>query len=97
MVLYKQYFKEMLEQNKELFANFKLIHDDYLKNPESIQDNFNLQGKAVVEVIRHWENKLCGKTERGTYSRYSANLSEKFRAEIKKIYPKIDFVGVKFS
>lgn len=87
----------MLEQNKELFAKFKKAHDEYIKNPESMQDMFNSEGKAVVEVIRRWENKLCGKTERGTYSRYSANLSEKFWGEIKKVYPKIDFVGVKFS
>lgn len=92
--LYKQYFKEMLEQNKEAFSAFKKTHDLYVQNPDSMQEKFNNEGKPIIEIIRKYENKLCGKSERGSYGRYSAQLSEKFWGEVKKVYPKIDFVGV---
>lgn len=96
-VRYKQAFQEMYDQNKDLFDSFKSIHDGFQKNPESFQFRFNKAGKKVIEVIREHEAKLCGKTERGVYSKFSGNLSDKFWGEVKQRFPKIDFVGVKVS
>lgn len=95
MTRYKEAVKEMLEQNKELFDNFRPIHDKYSEDPEKWQDQFNAEGRIISDVLRRWENKLCGKSERGTYGKYSSNLAEKFRSEVKVHFPKIDFIGVK--
>ncbi len=96
-VRYKQAVDEMYEQNKELFAAFKPLHDKYMQNPEDFQDEFNEKGRAISDVLRKAENKLCGKSERGAFGKYSQNLADKFREEVKKTYPRIDFIGVKIS
>lgn len=83
----------MLEENKELFENFKNIHDAYVLNPGLNQDRFNNAGRDVVDVIREYERKLCGNMNAGKYGAFSSNLSQKFWDEIRKVYRKIDFVG----
>ncbi len=87
----------MYSKNKELFDSFKKVHDGFIKDPESFQFRFNKIGKKVLEIVQEHENKLCGKTERGVYNKFSGNLSEKFRQEVKTLFTKIDFVGVKIS
>lgn len=83
----------MLTDNKDLFDNFKSVHDAYALNPELNQARFNDIGKEVVEVIREYERKLCGNMNSGAYGAFSSNLSQKFWDEIRKVYRKIDFVG----
>lgn len=90
-------FTLMAEEHKELFANFKEIHDEYTLNPPEWQKLFNQYGGEVTDVIREYERRLCAKQTRGNYGRFSANLSEKFWGEVKKMFPKIDFVGVALS
>lgn len=85
---------EMLEENKELFSEFKPIHDAYMVNPSANQAKYNAIGSDVMDVIREYERKLCAKMGAGQYSKFSMNLSEKFMEEIKTIYPKIMFIGV---
>ena len=87
----------MVSENKELFTNFKDIHDNYALNPPEWQKIFNEYGKEVVEIIREYERRLCANMATGKYGAFSANLSEKFWNEVKKIFPKIDFVGVKIT
>ena len=84
----------MLLEHKELFDEFKPIHDAYLINPQANQAKFNDAGARVMDVIREYERRLCAKMGAGQYSKFSANLSEKFMEEVKKIFPKIMFVGV---
>lgn len=84
----------MLEENKELFDEFKPIHDAYVLNPAANQAKYNTIGSTVMDVIRDYERKLCAKMGAGQYSKFSMNLSEKFMEEIKNIYPKIMFIGV---
>lgn len=91
---FKEYFQMMLENNKELFENFKNIHDHYTLEPEKYQKVFNEYGKEILDVVQDWENRLCSKSEGGSYSRYSTNLSEKFREEVKKYLPKINSIGL---
>lgn len=92
--LYQKILQEMFEVHKSLFSKFKDIHDRYKEAPEKHQAEFNKIGEQVLGIIRKYENKLCGTTERGGYSKYSTHLSEKFWSGIRAVYPKIDFVGV---
>ncbi|MEX2028110.1 MAG: hypothetical protein WD988_01245 [Candidatus Curtissbacteria bacterium] len=91
---YKEYFQTMLEENKEMFENFKNIHDHYTLEPQKYQKVFNDYGKEILEVVQDWENRLCSKSEGGGYGRYSTNLADKFRGEVKKYLPKINSIGL---
>ncbi len=97
MSKYKLVVDEMVAANKELFDNFKEIHDEYAMNPEAWQKLLNQYGAEVVEIIRDYERKLCIKMGTGKYGQFSQNLSQKFWDEVRKIFPKIDFVGVKIQ
>ena len=87
----------MISENKELFDNFKGVHDAYVINPVANQLRFNQIGGEVVDVIRNYERKLCGNMNSGAYGSFSQNLSQKFWDEIRKVYKKIDFVGAKIT
>ncbi|MFZ5535336.1 MAG: hypothetical protein ACOY3M_04280 [Patescibacteria group bacterium] len=94
MTKYRAAVQQMLEENKELFDEFKPIHDAYVLNPAANQAKYNAIGASVMDVIREYERRLCAKMGAGQYSKFSMNLSEKFMEEIKNIYPKIMFIGV---
>lgn len=91
---YKEFFQSMLEENKELFENFKDIHDHYTLEPGKYQKKFNSYGSEILEIVQDWENRLCSKAEGSGYGKYTLNLSEKFRAEVKKYLPKINYIGL---
>lgn len=97
MTKYKHYFQQMLEANQSVFTDFKKIHDLFAADQKTYQAEFNEKGEIIMEIIRDWEKRLCSRMEGGKNGVYSANLSEKFRAEVKKVFPKIDLVGVKLS
>ena len=84
----------MNEENKDLFDNFKHVHDAFILNPEANKARFNEVGAEVLDVVREYERILCGKTESGGYGKFSTNLSRRFWDEVRKAYRKIDFVGV---
>jgi len=94
MSKYRAAVQQMLEENKELFDEFKPIHDAYVLNPAINQAKYNTIGSDVMDVIREYERKLCSKMGAGQYSKFSTNLSEKFMEEISSIYPKIMFIGI---
>lgn len=91
---YKEYFNLMLKDHKEVFENFKDIHDHYTMEPQKYQKMFNDYGKEILEVVQEYENRLCAKSEGSGYGRYSANLSDKFREEVKRYIPKINSIGL---
>ena len=95
MKLYQKLFQEMLTKHEPLFAHFKEVHDQYVKNPDAVKAEFNKTGAEVLEVIRKYENQLVGSPERSQYSKFSTQLSEKFWSGVRQLFPKIDFVGVK--
>jgi len=95
MQKYQQYYEEMIDQNQKLFDSFFPIHDAYAKDQDKNRDEFNKIGQKIIEIIRLWESKLCGKSEGGGYAKYSHNLAEKFWNLIRKDFPYIDFVGCK--
>lgn len=84
----------MLEYNHDLFVGFKKIHDQFVEDPSSVKEDFNLEGEKVLRVIRRYENQLCNKSESGKYGKYSENLSEKFWEEVRIHLPQIGKVGM---
>ena len=97
MPKYRECFREMISLHEDKFASFKELHDKYDLDQKKWQQDFNEQGKEVVEIIREWEQKLCGKMERGDKAVYSARLAEKFWGEVKAFFPMIDYVVVTIS
>lgn len=95
MSKYKQMFDAMVSENKELFDNFSDIHREYTMSPHEWQKLFNEYGAEIVELIRDYERKLCAQMAKGQYGKFSEGLSEKFWIEVKKVFPKIQFVGVR--
>lgn len=91
---YKKIVVLMTQQNKELFENFKDIHDNYALNPTEWQKLFNEYGGEVMDVIREYERKLLSNMGTGKYGQFSAKVSEKYWDEVRKLFSKINFVGV---
>ncbi|HLD92121.1 MAG TPA: hypothetical protein VI795_01855 [Patescibacteria group bacterium] len=91
---YKDYFERMIDNNKEDFKKFNVLYNKYIKSQDELQDQFNNEGKKILEIIRQWEGKLCSQTEKAGFGNYSTNLSEKFWTEVRKTYPLIDYIGV---
>jgi len=93
MVKYKQQVQDMIEWNKELFTQFRQVHDRYILNPKEVQEEFTEIGMKVMPIVKRFENNLCAKSESGRYGKFSSNLSDKFWGEVRAIFPKIDFIG----
>ena len=97
MTKYKKTFDEMIDKNREIFIKFKITHDMYTNDKKTWTYQFNKERSQVIEIIQEYEDILCKHSEQGQFSKFSANLSEKFWSEVRKNYPSIDFVGVKIS
>ena len=97
MTKYKQVFMEMIKDHEVEFAKFKDIHDNFAKDRKTFQEEFDREGQKILEIIKEYEDLLTLKTDRGSFSKYSTNLSDKFRDQVRAFFPKIDFVGVKIS
>lgn len=91
---YQDYFRMMLEQNKDLFDEFKNIHDRYGMEQDKLQNEFNEIGKKVQIIIKQWEDKLCGHSEGSGYASFTGGLAQKFQDEIRKAFPMIDNIGI---
>ena len=97
MAKYREYFENMLNDNKEVFGQFRRLHDNYSVNPEVWQEKFNSEGEKILEIVREYENRLCANTERGQYNKYSAKLAEKFKLLVRQKFPMIDYIGLKVN
>lgn len=85
----------MLEDHRDQLLDFKQIHDKFVEDPDAYKKEFNEKGVIVVEMVREYEKKLTAQQSKGQYSKFSANLSDKFWDQIRTFLPQIDFVGVK--
>ncbi len=94
---YKKYYELMMEQNRELFDEFRPIHDKYKQNRQQYQQELNEKGKRVVDTIRNWERKLCRAMGKSKYSKYAEKLSEKFWNLVRDDFDQIDMVGLKIE
>jgi hypothetical protein len=91
---FKETFTEMVTKHENEFDTFQELHDKYEKEPKKYQAEFNSEGAKIMEIVREYENRLCGHMENTKNATYSANLAEKFRGEIKRYLPKLDMIGV---
>ena len=94
MTKYQEYYNRMIESNKELFDEFRKVHDTYALHPDENQDEFNSVGDKVMEAMREWENKLCMQSEKGGYAHFTTGLAEKFKNVARKDFPEIDNIGL---
>lgn len=92
---YKEAFEQMIRDNKEIFENFKKIHDAYALNEAANQEKFNEVGKEVMNIVRKYEDILCKRSEVNGFGEYTSKLAEKFQNEVRKNFPKIDQIGIK--
>lgn len=90
MAKYKEYFQEMVEQNKVLFDEFKKLHDNYDKDPTKYQNEFEEKRSYMTLLIQRYISRLCMKMESGKYGKFSSNLADKFWQEVRLHFPKID-------
>ena len=86
-----------MSEHEELFTKFAEVHAKYSEDKQQWQDEYNAQGEQILVIIRDWEQRLCGHSEKGQYAKFSSKLAEKFWDEIKAYFPLIDFVGVKVT
>lgn len=86
----------MMAENKETFIIFKLLNDSLDNSPnDSVKRaEFNKLGEKILEIVKKYEDILCGRTETSHFGKYSANLSEKFWGELRKNFSLIDEIGV---
>lgn len=87
----------MLEEHKDFFDTFKVLHDKYKENPEENQEKFNVEGEKALEIIRRYEQGLVAKSTTSQYAKFSGNLSDKYMEAVRGYFPMIDFVGVEIS
>lgn len=94
MTKYKEYCLQMFDNHKDIFDEFRPLHDKYHKEPSRHQDEFNAKGAKVMEIIKEWEDKLCSRSEGNGYASFTAGLAEKFMEEVRKEFPMIDRIGL---
>ena len=92
---FKQLYLDMIKQNQKIFDEFKIIHDNFIDEPEKHKTEFNNVGGKVIEIVRNFEQRLTSQMTGSGYGKFSTNVTDKFWSEIKKEYPKMEFVGVK--
>lgn len=83
-----------MEANKEAFADFTKMHDQYALDEDKWQEEYNKAGLKIQPIIQEWENRLCQTSEKAGYGSYTGGLAEKFKDELRKIFPKIDYIGI---
>lgn len=91
----QQYFQDMLENHKDLFDAFKVVHDKYIQEPKKFQEQLNELGEDALAIIRRYENMLCSQSEGGKYGKFSSKTADVFWGYIRGHLPKIDAVGLK--
>jgi hypothetical protein len=91
---YKQFVEIMMDNHKADFEKFREVHDQYALFPDKNQDEFNKVGGKIMNLMRMYEDRLCGRSEKTGYAKFTEGLAEKFQNEMRKIFPKIDSVGL---
>lgn len=94
MTKYREYFLRMVEENKDIFNQFTLLHANYEQNDQKYQDEFNKLGGKILDITHEWENRLCKTSEGAGFGTFTSKLAEKFQEELRHAYPLIDHVGI---
>ncbi len=91
---FKKVFEDMWNDHKDEFQQFMIIHTQFANDPKTYRAEFNRQGEKIIEIIRHYESVLCGRSESSGFGNYTSKLAEKFWGEVRKIFSEIDEVGI---
>ena len=94
---YLEIFHLMMKEQEATLSEFKLLHDKYEQDPKAYQDEYNKEGEKFLIVIQRYEKMLTSSTENSGFSKYSANLSDKFKSAVRVLYPKLDFIGMQID
>lgn len=87
----------MLEENKDFFDSFKVLHDKYKDDQDAYQAQYNVEGEKALEIIRRYEQSVVAKSTTSQYAKFSHNLSDKYWEAVRGYFPMIDFIGVEVS
>lgn len=91
----QEYFQDMLENHKDLFDAFKVVHDAYVQDAKKYQGQLNELGEDVLKIVRRYENMLCSVSEGGKYGKFSSKTADTFWEYVRGYIPKIDAIGLK--
>jgi hypothetical protein len=94
---YKKVVEEMIAKHAMEFEKFGEVHNKFKVDQDKWKKEFDEIGKPLLRIIEDAENRLCYKMEGAGMGKYSGNVSEKFRQEVRNRYPLIDLVGVTIS
>lgn len=83
----------MMADHAPEFKEFRKVHDDFANNKAS-QGEFNVIGRKIQDIIRDYEDRLCGHSESSQYGKFSSTLADKFWDLLRTEFPKIDYIGV---
>ena len=84
----------MIEENKKVFDEFKILHANYDLDDEKYQEEFNKEGTKILDIAHIWENRLCKSSEGAGFGTFTVKLAEKFQEELRLAFPLIDHVGI---
>ena len=94
MPKYKEYFKKMVDENKEVFDAFTRLQFEYENDPDGKQGKLNEVGEKIQELVLEYENRLCSHSGKGQFSGFTPKLAEKFQEEVRKNFPHYDSIGI---
>lgn len=99
MTKFEKYYQQMWDAHKDILSQFQDVHDTYASNQRdgALKKEFDRIGLQARAVMEEWDSRLCQQMERGHNSVFSAKVSEKFWAEVKKDFKLVDLVGVEIS
>lgn len=89
---YKAMYKRMQDENPDLFAEFKKIHDKFVSDSNKYRTEFNKIGEGFADQVRIYTDHLCRTSESSGYQ--TSKLSEQFRDLIKIDFPELDEIGI---
>ena len=72
----------MIEENKKVFDEFKILHANYDLDDEKYQEEFNKEGTKILDIAHIWENRLCKSSEGAGFGTFTVKLAEKFQEEL---------------
>jgi len=94
MTKFKKVFSQMLVDNKVKFDEFKIVQDQFILDKNKWRKKFNELGTEVQDIIRKYENELCGRSEGAGFANFTSKLAEKFWIEVRALFSEIDEIGV---
>ena len=87
-------YREMINENPEIIAEFEAIHKKFTKNPDKFRKDFNEVGERFLEVVNKYETILCGKSVHAGLGNLTGGLSDIFRRHIRERFSEFDEIGM---